>query len=81
MKTPIDLRTISLPIKPKYIDEETSEFAAWIIFGTHPDDTVVIYDPCDDRDIMIGVPRDKAENIIKIRRFFADCILDIINRK
>jgi hypothetical protein len=92
MRCPIDLRETKLPIKPKYLDEETPEFARWTIFGwyPHPDHPttelgwanhathVDIHDGFRGADIMLHVPREMAEKIIAARDKFADEILTIL---
>lgn len=64
------------PWREKYIDEETPVCNRWFIFGER-DGTV---DICDgDNDILIHVPREKAEKIIASRNAFVDVLITELN--
>lgn len=65
-----------LPQKDKYIESETEMFARWFIFGEYPDKIHV--DVSDgNSDIIIKIPRDKAETLIQARDVFINTILDL----
>jgi hypothetical protein len=81
MNTPIQYDEIPWPIKDKYIDEETMEFARWIIFGEYQDgsNAVDIHWATGGMDVICRIPRDKAERIIEARNKFASEVCNILN--
>jgi hypothetical protein len=63
------------PKKTKYVDEETTVFNRWMIFGEHPDGIHVdIHDGTED--IITRIPREKAERLIAARNVFINTLLD-----
>jgi len=69
MNLPIDA---SKPItRWKYLDEETPVFNSWYVFG-EKETTVDIADP--DGDVILNVPKDKAERILLARKAFVNAM-------
>jgi hypothetical protein len=64
-----------LPMKVKYVDEETTATNRWMIFGEYgdPNDSVDISD--GNQDIITRIPRWRAESIIQARQVFVDMLL------
>lgn len=78
MDTPIDYRTYT-PSKDKYLDEETMEFARWILFGEHLDESVDIHWATGGMDIVIALPLERAIQLIRARNKFCDEVVRIMN--
>lgn len=69
---PIDYK--KAPWRHKYLDEETLVLNRWFIFGESKDGTIV--DISDGNlDVFINVPREIAEEIIKVRDTFIDVVI------
>lgn len=77
MNLPIDAR--DAPFKQKYIDEETDAFARWMQFGTDiTDDTAQVTDG-QGNDVIIGLTREKARQLVAARKQFVDTVVWILN--
>jgi hypothetical protein len=65
------------PQKDKYIEEETTVFNRWMIFGIHPETgNVDISD--GDQDIITNVPKDRADKILEVRNMFVNTMLELL---
>lgn len=78
MNLPIDFKWV--PIKYKYIFEETRLLNVWCQFGIHPTTgNVDIADP--EGDIFTNVPKEKAEQILAARDAFIAALEAILCRR
>jgi hypothetical protein len=66
-----------LPMKTKYVDEETTATNRWMIFGEYGDlaDSVDISD--GTQDIITHIPRWRAETIIEARNVFVNILIEL----
>ncbi|AHC30550.1 hypothetical protein CC53_gp133 [Rhizobium phage vB_RleS_L338C] len=78
--TVFDASHYTWPYSVKYL-QETPMFSDWMIFGEYPGtDLVDIADTArGNSDIMLKVPRAKAEKIVAAREEFARKLLVIMN--
>jgi hypothetical protein len=79
MNLPIDFRSTHIPIKEKYIDEETPLLSRWMVFGLHSEDGTV--DVCDSQggDVLVHVPVAQANRIVKERNIWVGQLLETLN--
>lgn len=82
MQEPIDYSRVHWPAKTKYIDEETPSFARWNTMGSwgaNPDLTTVFSSAGGNDDIIVAIPKDKAEALVAARDRFCNEVLAILN--
>ena len=72
MNLPIDVK--QLPIRAKYINEETPLLASWIEFGKG-----CIHSSGTGEDIFINCSPEQVEKILEARHLFCETILEIVN--
>lgn len=79
MQLPIDFG--KRPYKPKYIDEETLLLNRWFIFGQRQRGLEPLVDLSDGQgDVIIALPLEVAQRLIKARNDFVDAVLREFNR-
>lgn len=64
---------MKLPMRQKYVDEAVGTY---IIFGTHPDGTVGVYNA--HKDVFTGLPKDVAEAVVKAHAEFVEKLYSLL---
>lgn len=79
MQLPLDFRHVSVPIKEKYLGEETPAFSFWTVAEDGHGGALIYQDAGGNEDIITGLTPEKAHRIVEARNAWVQLNMDIIN--